>query len=283
MQCVAMLIRLTREWSIMSTSAPQRSPWTFFALVVVLSIPFLAVGALTDLTLPLGLPFAALAFVCPLLAASILTYREEGRSGPRRLLRNLIDHRALRPRKWYAPIILLMPAIYLLSYSIMLLMGLPVPDLLPVLFIPLLFIIFFFAAAGEEAGWTGYALDPLQAKWGALGAALIIGAVWAGWHVLPDLQAHQPWEFVAGQRSFTVLLRVLMVWIYNNAGKSVLSAILVHDLANVSFYALFPEVGYFVPAITAAIAAVAVLIVVLLWGPRTLARYRFGRASVRKE
>ncbi len=86
-----------------------------------------------------------------------------------------------------------------------------------------------------------------------------------------------------GQRSFTVFLRVLMVWIYNNAGKSVLSAILVHDLVNVSVYSLFPEVGYFVPTITAAITAVAVVVVIFLWGPRTLARYRFGKAAGKGE
>jgi len=34
---------------------------------------------------------------------------------------------------------------------------------------------FFLSGVAEELGWSGYALEPLQARWGALRAALIIG------------------------------------------------------------------------------------------------------------
>jgi membrane protease YdiL (CAAX protease family) len=43
---------------------------------------------------------------------------------------------------------------------------------------PLLLLVFLAAAIGEEVGWSGYALDPLQRRGSALAAALLIGVVW---------------------------------------------------------------------------------------------------------
>lgn len=264
----------------MNKAASGRSPLKFFILALVLSIPFLLAGSLVDQALPFGLPISALMFPCPFLAAVILVYREEGRGGARRFLGRLLDAKVIRPKRWFVPIFLLTPAIYLLAYVVMFLLGLPLASPLSVLFVPLLFLIFFVAAAGEEAGWTNYATDPMQTRYGALGAALLIGVIWAAWHVIPDLQAHQSWAFIVGQRTFTVFLRVLMVWIYNNAGKSVFSAIIVHDMVNVSVYTLFPEVSYVVVNITAVIAALLAVVVVYLWGPRTLSKFRFGKTAI---
>jgi uncharacterized protein len=64
---------------------------------------------------------------CPLIAASILVYREEGVGGVRRLLRRVFDQTKIRKKIWYVPIIFLMPLLYLLTYGVMRLMGLPVP------------------------------------------------------------------------------------------------------------------------------------------------------------
>ena len=41
----------------------------------------------------------------------------------------------------------------------------------------------FFMTYGEELGLTGYALDPLQERHGALSAGLILGLTWAGYHI----------------------------------------------------------------------------------------------------
>lgn len=255
----------------------MREYGAFFILVFILSLPFLAVGAMSDLALPLGLPIAALMFPCPLIATSILVYREEGRDGVKRLLKRVFDHKRIRKKAWYAAIFFLLPAIYLLSYAIMYLMGTPLPNPLSPVLLPLLFIIFFIAAACEEAGWTGYATDPLQAKWTALGAGIIIGIIWAAWHVIPDIQAGQAWDYILWERCNTVFLRVLMVWIYNNAGRSVFSVVVVHAMINVSFFTLFPEAGYYAPAVTAMLVAAVAVLAASLWGPRTLAKYRFGR------
>lgn len=262
---------------------PKRSPLKFFVLVFLLSAPFMLVGALAGQGLPLNLPLSALMFPCPLIAALILIYREEGGCGVRRLLKRIFDHKGIKPKIWYAPIIFLIPSIYLISYGTMHLMGRPLPE--PgnfLLTIPLLFLVFFITAAGEETGWMGYAVDPMQGRWSALETGLILGLIWSMWHVVPDIQAHQSWAFIAGQRSFSVFLRVLIVWIYNNTSKSLFAAILVHDLDNVSVYSLFADSNNYDPFVTAVITAITVVIVTALWGPRTLARFRSSKSVAGK-
>jgi membrane protease YdiL (CAAX protease family) len=156
------------------------------------------------------------------------------------------------------------------------LMGRPLPEpYIPLLMIPVFFALFFIPAACEEVGWMGYAVDPLQDRWSALTTGLILGSVWALWHVVPWLEANNL-VWVAGQCLSTIGLRILIVWLYNNTGKSVFAAIVFHDMSNVSEF-LFPNYGsYYNPVISGAITAVIVVIVTFLWGTRTLARFRFG-------
>lgn len=262
----------------------NRSPWLFFLLVFVLAAPIWGISALTEQgllrSLGTNLPFSALTFVCPIIAALILIYHEEKLAGIQKLLKRIFDLKSIRNKIWYIPILFLLPLLYSLSYGIMRLMGVPLPvPQTSLLTIVILFGVFLIAAACEEAGWTGYAIDPLQARRSALTAAMIVGVVWAAVHIVPDIQAHQTWAWIAGQRCFSVALRVLIVWLYNNTGKSLFAAILVHAMDNVSVYSLFPNNGgsYYNPAITAALTAMAAVIVTFLWGPKTLARFRFAR------
>jgi hypothetical protein len=59
----------------------------------------------------------------------------------------------------------------------------------------------------------------------------------------------------------------------------VFAAVLLHAMDNVSVFTFFPDNGgsHYVPAITAALTAISAVIVSILWGPRTLARFRFVR------
>jgi membrane protease YdiL (CAAX protease family) len=144
--------------------------------------------------LPTTLPISAVMTFCPFIAALILVYREDKGEGVRRLLKRIFDYHRIKNRIWYAPIVLLNPAIYLLAYGVMRLMGRTVPDLdIPLLLVPVFFVAFFVGAAGEEVGWMGYAIDPMQERWGALPASIILGVVWTIWHLVPFLQAdHMP-------------------------------------------------------------------------------------------
>ena len=187
---------------------------------------FWLLGAfVTHVPLPIHLPLSALQFVCPMIAAFILVSREEKHGGIKRLLKRVFDLKRIQPAIWYVPIILLNPLIMLLSYGVMLLMGRPLPEpYIPLLMIPVFFMVFFIPAACEEVGWMGYAVDPMQDRWSALTTGLILGLLWALWHVMPWLEANNL-VWVAGQCFSTIGLRVLIIWLYNNTGKSVFAAI----------------------------------------------------------
>jgi membrane protease YdiL (CAAX protease family) len=134
-----------------------------------------------------------------------------------------------------------------------------------------MFLASFVAALGEELGWSGYAIDPMRDRWSALQASILLGSVWATWHVVPLVQAQRSPAWIAWWYLSTVALRILIVWLYNNMGKSVFTAALFHAISNVSTL-LFPE--YYDPRITGLITAFAAVIVTVVWGPQALARYR---------
>ena len=146
---------------------------------------------------------------------------------------------------------------------------LPFPDEphIPFLTIPILFVVFFVLAIGEEVGWMGYAADPMQERQSALTTSIVLGSVWRIFHVVPDIQAHHGLAWIAWQHGvYAVALRIRIVWLYNNTGKSVFAAILVHDTDNVS-WTLFPNYGsHDDPAVTGAITAIVAVIVTFLWG-----------------
>ncbi len=269
----------------MNTSASyKRSPLKFFVFVYALTIPFWVLSTMVKVKgLPDNLPVTDIgATFVPLIAASILVYREDKFGGVKRLLKRAFDYKRIKQRIWYVPIIFLPPLLYLLTYGVMRLIGLPLPAEWHIpLLIPLLFVFFFIGAAGEELGYMGYAIDPMQYRWSALTASLIMGSLWAIWHLPSMVQLGQTPTLIAWGLLGTVGFRILYVWLYNNTGKSIFGIILFHAIANTgrsvfpggrSYYELASgAVGYSIIIITA-------VIVTVLWGPKTLARYRFGKA-----
>ena len=137
-------------------------------------------------SLPIKLPISALMAVCPGLAALLLVAKESKLRGVQELLKQVFDGKKVRDKRWFLSIIFLMPVVMLLAYGLMQLVGPPLPEAHASPLAILLFcIVFFVGAIGEEIGWTGYALAPLQHRWGALGASIILGLVWAIWHIIP--------------------------------------------------------------------------------------------------
>ncbi len=258
-------------------SARSRSPVRFCLLTFVLSVPFLLLGATTSLQLLPGIPVSAFAFVCPGIAAAILVYEESKSAGVRDLLKRALDYRRIRAKVWYVPLTLLMPAISLLTYGMMRLTGTPIP--VPQFSLPAAlatFLAFCLAGLAEELGWSGYVIDPLQDRWGALRASVLVGVVWAVWHYVSLIQVHRSTTWIAWWSLYTVALRVLIVWLYNNTGHSVFAATVFHALSNVS------SVTYsscFDPRVTGLIVAFVATIVVIVWGPRTLVRTKNTQQS----
>jgi len=249
-------------------------------LTFALSIPFWIAGALSHFQIMPALPVSALGILCPVSAAAILVYRANGRAGVVALLKRAFDFKRVSAKLWYLPTILLMPGIMLLSYGAMRFMGVMLPAPQFELATPfILFFLFFIGAIGEELGWTGYAIDPLQDRFGALGGALLLGGVWAIWHFIPLWEAQRSVVFIAWWSLGTVAYRVIITWLYNNTGRSVFVAVLFHAMINVTWQ-LFPINGsYYDPRVTGLISAAVVVILVIGWGPRTLVRTRNAQRS----
>jgi membrane protease YdiL (CAAX protease family) len=132
--------------------------------------------------------------------------------------------------------------------------------------------LFFVAALGEELGWSGYALDPMQKRWSALSVGLVLGLVWAVWHIPPLLQSHRPLDWIEWWCVGTVALRVVMVWLYNNAGKSVFAVALFHAVSNLCWQSYPIHGSYFDPRINGLIMLCVAAVVTVVHGPRALAK-----------
>lgn len=88
--------------------------------------------------------------------------------------------------------------------------------------------------AGEELGWRGFALPRLASRLGLGGASMLLGAIWALWHLplffLPDSGS-------TGQSFPVYLLHVMglsvaMSWLYWRTGGSLLLVMLMHASVN---------------------------------------------------
>lgn len=235
-------------------TASGRRPFVFFALAFALAAPFWVLGAMvpTPEDAPVPLPLSALQFLAPFTAAVILVWRDEGPAAVGRLLRRALDVRTVRPPTWWAPVLLLLPAAYLLSYLAQLAIGRTLPD--PELAwgsLVVLIGLFLVTAFFEEVGWTGYALGPMQSRIGPLRAAVVIGVAWAAFHVVADLQGGRALDWIAWQRLAGIAIRVLIVWIHNGTGGSLFAVIAFHATDNVSWLS-FPNGGsHYDPALVA--------------------------------
>ena len=255
--------------------APRsRSPLKFFLLVLALSVPFWWIGAVTDLPLMPGLSVSALGAFCPMVAALILVHRKDKTAGVTDLLRRSFDFKRIESKRWFAPILLLMPCVSAAVYALMLWMDMPVPALqFSPLAALLMLLAFFVGGLGEELGWSGYAIDPLQDRWNAIRASLVLGAVGVLWHIVPLTLLHRSPTWIAWWCLYALAARILMVWLYNNTGKSVFAVALFHATLNLS-YMLFPLYGsHFDMRLGGLVMAFAAVIVTVIWGPRTLARF----------
>lgn len=88
--------------------------------------------------------------------------------------------------------------------------------------------------AGEEIGWRGYALPRLAARFGLGGASIVLGVIWACWH-LPlfyfqgaDTNGQ---SFVAYLLQVTAL-SVAIAWLYWRTNGSLLLTMLMHAAIN---------------------------------------------------
>jgi len=97
----------------------------------------------------------------------------------------------------------------------------------------------FFVGGGvsEEPGWRGFLLPRLQDRFSPLVASLLIWFPWALWHAPLDFTGYAGPTFAAYLRTrvfILIPLSIIMTWVYNRSGKTILSAALFHSAFNVA-------------------------------------------------
>jgi membrane protease YdiL (CAAX protease family) len=214
----------------------------------------------------------------PSLLAIFLTLKKEGMNGLRQLGRRILQFKL--GWRWYVFTFLIVIAGTAGQLIINKLLGNTFPgsqflaqlgNLLPLLFI---------GPLSEEIGWRGYALGRLQTRWNALISSLIIGLVWALWHLPLFLMVGTSQHelrlsfvgFLVGFMANSVFYTVL----YNNTKQSLWSAILFHWLFTYAMTVVISGVIRsplynwleYLPYVIMA------LFVLINWGPKRLTHIR---------
>lgn len=199
--------------------------WSCWGLVLAVPVP--AQSAFRSVLVLVGV-FA------PAMAALLLTAWSRGGAGIRSLLRRMLQWQV--GARWYAFAI---SYIFFIKLSAALIYRL-VTGAWPRFGTTPLYIILFAILlstpfqSGEEIGWRGYALPRLAARFGLARASVLLGVVWALWHL--------PLFFVAEadtyhQSFFVYLLQVTALsvtfaWLWQRTGGSLLLTMLMHAAVN---------------------------------------------------
>ncbi len=189
----------------------------------------------------------------PTLSAFIMTATTEGREGMRRLLGRLVLWRV--GFRWYLFALIGVPLIMLLGtmvYSMSLpnLGALGGPSYLLSYLASFAFVTVLGGPLLEEIGWRGFALPRMERLQGPLLASVILGVIWALWHLpeflVPTWAASSGGGGIVGIASFTltvITMTIVISWVFNNTRASVPLAILVHssiDTFTIPLAAIFP-------------------------------------------
>ena len=220
----------------------MRSLLEFFALTYLVSwAAWIGGAALVRTAAPAPAGLAALngflyilGVFAPALVALALTARAEGRAGVLALLRRTL-HASVGAR-WYVFAVGYMAAIKLaLALSLRIATGAwPAFGPEPLYLMAIATVFSTPVQSGEEIGWRGYALPGLSSRLGLAGASVVLGVIWACWHL--------PFFFIPGAdktgQSFPMYLlgvtglSVAMAWLYWRTDGSLLLTMLMHAAVN---------------------------------------------------
>jgi membrane protease YdiL (CAAX protease family) len=245
--------------------------WGYFVLFLALQLPqkMILLGA-----------------AGPTVSALLILAVTSGRPGVLRLLRSYVHWRV--GVQWYLVAVIGVAVLMFLGYAVVpgALADFVAPgwSLVPLWLISFVRVLFFPPAGPllEEGGWRGFALPRLQRLHGPVLGTLILGALWGLWHlqlfVGPLAMTSPDATFVSVVITFVLFtigvtgISVIMTWIFNNSGGSVLLAVLAHaafDGTPFALDALFPSASeYYEPvsfqamgiAIVFGIAALVVIV-----------------------
>jgi membrane protease YdiL (CAAX protease family) len=174
----------------------------------------------------------------PSLAGIAVVAWQRGLSGVRDLARSAIDWR-FAGRYWLL-VLGLFPVLGLLAVGYARFTGtaLPAPRWAgqpAALVVAFGYILLLGGPLQEEFGWRGYALEPLVDRVGRLGGSVALGLLWGLWHLplfyIPGGTIYYQ-KSVFGFTVSIVLVTVVMTWLYDLTGGSLLAMLLAHASFN---------------------------------------------------
>lgn len=211
----------------------------------------------------------------PLLAAGIVTWRTEGRSGLTVLGRRILRWR-VHPVWWG---IALSPL--LIGFVVVLLFNwisdapITVAVLGEVNFLPplgwgalALWLLTF--GIGEEIGWRGYALPRLQNGRSAFAATVRLTIGWALWHLPQFFYLFEP-SIAIGWAIGLFAGALVFTWLFNSSGGSVLILAVWHGCFN--FMTASAAGNGLLAAVVSTVVMIWAVIIVIHYKPATLSRH----------
>jgi uncharacterized protein len=271
-----------------------RHPLVFFFLLAFL-FSWVWWGLCKALQLPDSLVVVGAAG--PTVSAFVVLAITSGRPAVLRLLRSYVHWRV--GVQWYLVALIGVPVLMVLAFMVVpgALADFVAPDwsFLP-FYLSQFAITLFIPPRGpllEEGGWRGFALPRLQQLHGPLVGTLILGALWGLSHgpfYFGPLSLTGPdATFLSTGMAFVAYLigatgvAVVMTWVFNNTGGSVLMAILLHTSidAAFAFAVLFPSAktdlspsSFGTLGIAIAFSIAALVIIVATRGQLSYQRYQ---------
>jgi uncharacterized protein len=263
-----------------------RALLAFFALAYMLSWSWAISLAATHQVVRRGSgwPTHYPSLLGPAIAAVVVTAWTMGRPGLRDLLARLVRWRvALR---WW--LVAVSPFGFLaVALIAMRVAGKPLPPVgdygrfsgTPAIgLVGVFLLITFVGSLGEETGWRGYALPQLQRRFSPLTATLILAPLWFLWHlpqfaVVATYRDFGPASYVGMFLGLTCGA-VVLTWLYNRSGGSILLVIVWHGAYN--FVGATQAAGGLLAAIVSTLIMVQGIILI---AAELRARHR-GLASV---
>lgn len=222
---------------------------SFFAMAYLFSwivlIPYiLSQWNIIPRTENFDVSFALNAFVGPMLASFIMIRLLKGKGAIKAFRKSIWKFKL--GFKWYLFALVVIPAVMYLGFVI-LNGGIPTFEGLTSQFYasyPVYFIAVFFGGGPfpEEIGWRGFALPRMQSKFGPLRATLLLGILWAFWHLphfLTTAQRGGPGSDISllyfNLPIFIVLIlaiSIILTWVFNSKRGNLFIVMLVHASVN---------------------------------------------------
>ena len=189
-------------------------------------------------TIPVSFIFALLALFGPALAAVLVTSVADGRRGVADLLRRITIWRV--GLVWYVLAIgvpVCVAVVAQVTHALLVggQIGMRISTPPPLMVVLALLVI------GEEIGWRGFALPRLQDRFTSLTASLILGSLWACWHLanatIPGLESY--WSNFPSFLFFVLGQTIFFTWMWNRTAGSLLLMWILHAAVNTSVSLFF--------------------------------------------